>query len=128
MCVQQMRTCVTSHLFQFIIQFTDIDDTVTLTKLLSTTPLPSDGLTGDEPNLTSSKVAWTESQNLCEAQAAYGPISSILTWRSTRNFTGKAASHNNRNVLAEQHIKWQQHGRHAFNFKQVGFARAAREY
>ena len=73
------------------------------------------GLTCYEPNLTNSQfvAAWADTQNSHGAQAVYGPISSIVPKRSTRNFTEAANAHNHRTTSAEQHVCWQEQGRHA---------------
>ena len=69
----------------------------------------------------------SKSKNSHGAQATYGPISSIPPWRSTRNITEEANAHNHRNILAEQHVYWQEQGRKALNFPQAGFERATHE-
>ena len=73
------------------------------------------GLAGSEPNLTKSKksVAWSVTENPCGAKAGYGP---------------NQHAHNDLNILAEQHVYWQEQGRHALNFQQAGLERAAQEY
>ena len=86
-------------------------------------------LTCCEPNLTGNRpvVAWADTQNSYGMQPGYGPISPIPPWRKTRNFTEEAHAHNYRNLLAEQHVYWQEQGRHALNFQQANFERAAQE-
>ena len=76
------------------------------------------GLTGYEPKLTTREnmVAWADTLNSYGAQAACGPISSVPPWRSTRYFTDEATAQNYRNLLAEQHVCWREHGRNALNF------------
>ena len=123
----EKRTSVVTHVFRCIIHFTDNEGTVTHTTLFSTSPLlprcglvvfipcisgtttsghfaDSHCLAGYEPNLTNSQsmVAWAESQDLHGAQAASGPISSILSWIKTHNFTEEANAHNFPNMLAAQ--------------------------
>ena len=58
-------------------------------------------------------------------QPGYASFSSIPPWRSTLNFTEAANAHNYRNILAEQHLYWQEQGRQALNFQQAGFETAA---
>ena len=88
-------------------------------------------LTLHELNLTDSQIVVARSDTeklLWNAQAAHGPVSPIPPWRSTRHFTEEADAHHCPNFLAEQHIYWQEQGRHALNFQQASFERAAQEY
>ena len=88
------------------------------------------GLTGYERNLTNRQfvVAWADTQNSYGSHAGYGQISRILPWRSTRNLTEEANVRISRNILAEQHVCWQEQGRQSLNFQQAGFESAAQEY
>ena len=73
------------------------------------------GFTFFEPTVTYSQnvVPWAETQKHCGVHAAYGPISSIPPWRTTRNFTNT----NIGMVSAEQHVYEQEQGRHTLNFQ-----------
>ena len=89
-------------------------------------------LTCCEPNLTNNRPCGLRGRILkytYGVQPGYGPISPIPPWRKTRNFTEEAHAHNYRNLLAEQTcFTGQEQGRHALNFQQANFERAAQEY
>ena len=72
-------------------------------------------------------VARAETQNSFAAHSGYGPISSIPPCRSTRNFTEEANAHNCWNILAEQHVDWQQRSRNTWSFQKASFERAIQE-
>ena len=72
-------------------------------------------------------VAWADTQNSFAAQGDHGPISSIPPCRGTRNFTEEANALNCWNILAEQHVHWQQRSRNTLNFPQASFERAVQE-
>ena len=98
--IAEKQICVAPQLFPVLHPFYRSDGTVTLTTRPSASPLLPrlrlimylpckngfwryTSLTGYEPNLTNCQgiVAWPESQNLEEAQAAFVPNSSIPPWR-----------------------------------------------
>ena len=73
-------------------------------------------------------VAWADTQTSSGSQTGCGPISSLPPWRSARNVTEETNAHHHWNVMAEQHVHWQEQGRQAWNFQQAGFERAAQGY
>ena len=107
-----------SHLFQFVIHFTDTESTVTLTTFLPTSPLLQNSWLivhiPRQSGMTTS-AHFTDTQGLASYE------------RSTRNFKEEANADNYRKILAEQSVYRRGQGRNALNFPQAGFERAAQE-
>ena len=73
-------------------------------------------------------LPWRSTRNFTEEANAHNRRSSIPPWRSTRNFKEEANAHNRRNIVAEQHVYWQEQGRNALKFQQSVFERATQEF